>query len=365
MKNRIFLAIALLFCTSGANAQAIEKRLQHIADSFYQAIPNTTGIVIHVAAPDEQLSWSYATGYADKNTKQLLAADQPVLIASNTKTYVAAAILKLCEQGKVALEDPVGPLISERSRILLQNDGYELDAIHIRHLLSHSSGISDYTEGDYFDFVNTHRQYHWTRDEQIERTVEITQPLAAPGDTFKYADVNYLLLTEIIEQQTHKPFYTAIRALLGYNRLKLRQTWFTELEPSPEDGKELAHQYWSKYPWDSYDLDPSWDLYGGGGIAATAADLAWFFQYLFEGRIVQDKQLLRAMHTEVLNHYCLGVKNIQVGGLEAWYHGGFWGTDAAYFPALNCSVSVFILQKDERDKGGAICKEIVTALQQH
>jgi len=364
MKNRILWILALASCPGLLYAQDIEKRLQHIVDSFYQAFPQTTGIMIHVASPDKKISWSYATGYSDKATRQQLTADQPVLIASNTKTYVAAAILKLAELRKIDINNAIGPVISERSGVLLQNDGYDLNAIKIKHLLSHTSGISDYTEGDYFDFVNAHRKYRWTRNEQIERTVAITGPLAQPGDTFKYADVNYLLLTEIIEKATQKPFYTAIRDLLDYKGLHLNSTWFVDLEKKLAGVKELAHQYWDRYPWDSYELDPSWDLYGGGGIAATAGDLAVFFQELFEGAIVHDKELLELMHTEVLNGYCLGLKKLTVADLTAYYHGGFWGTDAAYFPAINSSISVFILQKDERDKGGAICKEVVAVLKQ-
>jgi D-alanyl-D-alanine carboxypeptidase len=363
MKNRILSTLVLMFCTIVLYAQPAEQQLQKIVDSFYRSIPNATGIMIHVASPDRKLSWSYATGYSEKSSKQKLAADQPVLIASNTKTYVAAAIVKLAELRKIGIEDAIGSLISERSKVLLQSDGYDLDAIKVKHLLSHTSGLSDYTEGDYFDFVNAHKQYHWTREEQIKRTVDIAAPLAAPGDTFKYADVNYLLLTEIIEKVSGKPFYTAIRTLLEYRKLQLNKTWFVDLEQKPAGTKETAHQYWSKYPWDSYELDPSWDLYGGGGIAATTEDLARFFQNLFEGKIIRDKHLLQLMHTEVLHHYCFGIKNIKVADLEAYYHGGFWGTDAVYIPALNSSIAIFILQKDERDKGGALCKEVVTALQ--
>jgi len=39
--------------------------------------------------------------------------------------------------------------------------------------------------------------------------------------------------------------------------------------------------------WDSYDINPSWDFYGGGEIAATAKESALFFQYLFDGKIIQ------------------------------------------------------------------------------
>ncbi|RYE25597.1 MAG: class A beta-lactamase-related serine hydrolase [Sphingobacteriales bacterium] len=366
MKKTLLFLYLFILCCASSYAQTLQSHLQQVVDSFYKIIPGTSAIMVHVESPYKKVSWSYAIGYSDKNAKTPVKAGQPALLASNTKTYVAASILKLAEKKKFNIDDPIENLISVQSKEWLKGDGYDLQAIKVRNLMSHTSGINDYTEGDYFDFVNTHRKYKWTRDEQIKRTVEITDPLGAPGDTFKYADVNYLLLTEIIERFTRKPFYESIRELVDYKKLGLKSTWFVDLEKKPKGVKELVHQYWSKYPWDSYDLDPSWDLYGGGGMASNTKDLAIFFQRLFEGKIVHDKALIEAMHTYVMpkekSNYCLGIRNINIAGLTGYYHGGFWGTDVSYFPDINSTVCIFILQRDERDKGGAICKELVNVL---
>ncbi|RKO68753.1 hypothetical protein D7322_25505 [Sphingobacterium puteale] len=89
--------------------------------------------------------------------------------------------------------------------------------------------------------------------------------------------------------------------------------------------------------WDSYDINPSWDFYGGGEIAATAKESALFFQYLFDGKIIQDKQILEAMHTYVLpsdqSKYCLGLYHFDMG-FNAYYHLSWWGTDVIYSPNL-------------------------------
>ncbi|MEZ5048681.1 MAG: hypothetical protein R2766_03415 [Saprospiraceae bacterium] len=61
----------------------------------------------------------------------------------------------------------------------------------------------------------------------------------------------------------------------------------------------LVHQYTSKLKENSYNINPSWDLYGGGGIASTTKDLAMFFQLLFEGKIIQDKHILESMHSRI------------------------------------------------------------------
>ena len=122
----------------------------------------------------------------------------------------------------------------------------------------------------------------------------------------------------------------------------------------PSGTQPLAHQYAAKYGWDSYQLNPSWDLYGGGGIASTVKDAALFFQYLFEGKIIEDTTLLKELHQFVLpkekSNYCLGFRNISFPTFTAYYHGGWWGTDVAYCPETNSSVAVFTLQKAQRGK---------------
>lgn len=317
-------------------------------DSIYDKNKDAIGIIVHVEAPKQNISWSYAKGITDTKTKKLLDDQQPVLIASNTKPYVAAAILRLVEKGKITIDQPIKKLLTGKTGRLLEKDGYNLNAIKVKHLLSHTSGIQDYVDEAYFEFVNLHPTYKWKKEEQIKRSIEIGNPKTV-GQKFSYADINYLLLTEIIEQKTHQPFYTAIRDLLRYKELNLTETWFIDLEKYPSNTMALAHQYASKYKWDSYDIDPSWDLYGGGGIAATAKESALFFQYLFEGKIIQNKQLLEAMHTYVLpsdeSKYCLGIYHFDMG-FQAYYHGGWWGTDVIYSPESDATITVFTLQKE-------------------
>lgn len=367
MKTLSKFIVVLLLSTGSAFAQSTEAKLQKLLDSVYAANPDAVGVLIHVEAPDKNISWTGAAGHPGKATTAALDKNQPLLTASNTKPYVSAAILKLAEAKKITIGQPIKTLITEKSAKLLEAGGYDLNVITVKHLLSHTSGIFDYANEAYFDFVNAHPTHKWTRDEQIERTVTEGDPLAAPGEKFAYADVNYLLLTEIIEKCTGKPFYTAIRQLLDFKKHKLDLTWFINLEKTPAGAKALVHQYWNKYNWDSHNLDPSWDLYGGGGIAATIKDMAVFFQVLFTGRIIKDKALLQQMHTLVLqreqSNYCLGLRNLVFGGTtEAWYHGGFWGTDVMYVPEVNATIAACTLQKDSRELNAALSQKILELL---
>lgn len=362
MKNALPLlfTMGLTFPLLGI-AQTPKTELQQILDSAYLSHPDAVGILVHVESPDHNISWSGAAGHSDKSEGEILA-NQPVLIASNTKTYVAAAILKLVELEKFKLDDPIHDLILDDTESVLLEDGYNPMEITIRHLLSHTSGIADYVDDAYVAFVNEQPNHLWSREEQIRRTVLVGDPLAKPGEKFSYGDINYLLLTEIIERSTAEPFFLAMRELLGYQKHQLHATWFIDLEEAPKDIKPLAHQYWNKYNWDSQEINPSWDLYGGGGIVSTTKDAARFFQLLFEGKIIENKELLAQLYTYVLpeeeSNYCLGLRHIPFHGTSAYYHGGFWGTDVIHLPEYNTSIAIFTLQKDQRELSLEMNKKI-------
>lgn len=345
MKKTILLNLLITPLFGFAQLQTV---FQAKIDSIYEKNKDAVGVIVHVEAPKQNISWSYAKGVSDIKTNEILNSQQPVLIASVTKPYVAAAILRLVEKGQLTIDQPIKNLLSKKTRQLFEKDGYDLNKITVKHLLSHTGGIQDYVDDAYFELVNQRPQYKWTKEEQIKRAIDIGSPQKV-GEKFNYGDINYLLLTEIIEQKTHQPFYKAMRDLLKYKELGLTKTWFIDLENYPTQTLPLAHQYADKYKSDSYGINPSWDLYGGGGIASTAKESALFFQYLFNGKIIQDKQILEAMHTYVLpedqSKYCLGIFHFNMG-FNAYYHGGWWGTDVIYSPESDATITVFTLKKE-------------------
>lgn len=330
----------------------LQNVFQEKIDSIYEKNKDAIGILVHVEAPNQNISWSYAKGVSDLTTKELLNPQQPVLIASNTKTYVSAAILRLVELEKISLDQSIKYLLSKNTQKLFEDDGYNLEEITVKHLLSHTSGIQDYANQSYFDFVLQNPNYNWTKEEQMKRAVEVGTPQKV-GENFLYADINYLLLTEIIEQKTKKPFYKSMRDLLKFKELGLSKTWFINLEKYPNQTLALAHQYSTKNNMDSYLINPSWDLYGGGGYASTVKETALFYQNLFQGKIIKNQKVLDKMSTYVLpidkTDYCLGISNTLYAdlGFRVYAHGGFWGTDALYSPETNATISVFTLQQDK------------------
>ena len=194
MKKTLLLNIIFIPFIGFAQLQTI---FQSKIDSIYEKNKDAVGIIVHVEAPKQNISWSYAKGVSDIKTNEVLNHQQPVLIASNTKPYLAASILRLVEKGQVTINHPIKNLLSKKTRQLLEKDGYDLNAITIKNLLSHTSGIQDYVDEAYFELVNQHPKHKWTKAEQIKRAMEIGSPQKV-GEKFSYGDINYLLLAEII-----------------------------------------------------------------------------------------------------------------------------------------------------------------------
>lgn len=326
---------------------------QATIDSIQSSDPESVGIMVHLESPQNNLSWSGCTGYSNKNQKIKLSSDQPALIASTIKPYISATILRLEELGLLTLKDPISKHLTEKTIRTFENVGYNFDNIKIKHLLTQTSGIKEYADRDYIEWINKNQKHRWTRDEQLRLTASKGKPLGNPEDVWSYSDANFLLCTEIIESNTKKPFYKAIRKLLKYEDLGFRNTWFPTLEEPNKTTKPLVHQYWSSWNWDSYDMDPSFDLYGGGGIATTTEELAKFAFNLFQGNIIEDSTTLNKIFTKIIpsdgkdTEYLLGLGEGSINEFKYYWHGGFWGTNVLYFPELETSLAVYVLDKDK------------------
>ena len=351
----IFLfALITLSCENAQDKKgpSVAIVFQTLIDSIYATNPDALGIMAHVICPDQKISWTGAVGLSDKKAQTLIEADQPALIASSIKTYVSATMLRLQEKGLLTIDDAIGNHLTPSTIDLFEEDGYNFDSIQIKHLLSHTSGIEDYANDTYLDLIDGDKMHRWTRDEQLALAVELGDPLGKAGDLFSYADANYLLCTEIMEQKMGQPFYTVMRELLDYEALGLKTTWFPTLEEKPAQAKNVVHQYWGEKDWDSYKIDISVDLYGGGGIATNTEELARFSYSLFNGEIIRDPEVFELIYTDIETRdgknvdYFLGLSQGESNGLVGYGHGGFWGTTVLYFPDLNASVSVFVLNKD-------------------
>jgi D-alanyl-D-alanine carboxypeptidase len=328
---RTAIAAALLLAApaSAQDRQALEASIAPLAES-------TAVFVI-----GDGSGHGAAKGWADQAGKRPLTVDTPMRIASNTKTFVAATVLRLWEQGGIDLDAPIRPLIAPALDAKLNADGYDTTVITVRHLLSHSAGLYDHGGDPRFEAAMRGDPGHrWTRETLIGLMTEYADPKSAPGVQFSYSDDGYILLGDIVERITGKNLAAAVREQLRLDALGLNSTYWEVFERPRPGAEPRARQFLGTA--DVTAVDASFDLYGGGGLVMSARDLARFFKALFEGKVFARPQTLGVMLGEGghkgADTYRFGIFVRHTPRGDIYWHSGFWGTWAGYSPETGTAV---------------------------
>jgi len=363
MQRRVFLTI-LIAATVATAAAARDATpigdLEAVLARFLAENPTVPGIVAQVTCPRLGLDWAGAVGTVARDSDEPLTPAHTFRIASNTKTYVSAAVLRLTEQGRLGLDDPLAEHLTAHEHEVLVADGYRPGAMTLRQVLSHTSGLDEHS-GDprYGEAILADPQHRWTREEQLQKLVEWCDPVGEPGAQFRYSDTGYVLLGGIVERVTGQELGAAVHALLDYERLGLKATWWEQEESVPPAAGPRAHQYYGEH--DTLGWDPSLDLYGGGGLCTDVRDLARFTRLLLNGRVLRCEATLAAMTGDGTPAYRLGLMVVDLNGHMAWGHQGFWNTFVFHVPALDLTVAGSILDHHATN-GRELAADLVAAL---
>ena len=224
---------------------------------------------------DGRIVYAGHAGVYSKSENRLLTDDTLYGVGSISKTYTAAAMMKLVEQGRVNLDAPVTRYLPD---FKMADERYK--QITVRMLLNHSSGLMGAAGGN--SFLLGDGDYDAT-DDLLERLS--TQTLqAAPGAYSVYSNDSYSLAQLVIEAASGMD-YTAYLHKTITGPLGLKNT----LTPADDfDQSRLAKGYLT--PTEVRPLPPeTLAIAGCGGIYATASDLA-----SFGGALCGDKLLRKS-----------------------------------------------------------------------
>lgn len=352
------LALAIVTLPPPTAAADLESDLLRILADFQASNPTAPGVSLSVVCPPLGLDWSGAVGQTGHDTDEALTPAHTFRIASNTKTYVAAAVLRLVEVGRLRLDQPLAGLLPPHQATLLAGDGYDLAAITLRHVMSHTAGLADHTDGDDYGAAIIADPWHvWTPDEQLQRCVDLFDPLGPPGQRYAYSDTGYVLLGSVLEQVTGRSLGAAVRELLDYRRLGLKATWWELMDDAPATAGPRARQYFGDH--DVTDWHPSSDLFGGGGLLTDVVDLGRFLWALLTGRVLREESSLAAMTGQGTAGYRLGLMCTDLAGHLAWGHTGFWNTFAYHVPTLDLTIAGCVL--NHAAERGRVLAESVAA----
>lgn len=237
------------------------------------------GAVARVEHADGSLAWTGAYGEAE--------ADTPLFIASTTKLYTTAIVLRLMERGQLRLDDPLIDRVGDGlvAGLHVHRGVDHTSRITIRHLLSQTSGLADYFGGKQKDgrsLERTLRDGHdtaWTFTDALDwsRTMG---PVFPPGAKRKarYSDTNYQLLGRVIEEATGQAYADALRTEV-LEVLGLHGTW---LYADATDQRALPLRDGGR----RLDIPLAMTSFGpDGGVVADVADLMTFLRGFFEGQL--------------------------------------------------------------------------------
>ncbi len=282
-----------------------------------------------------------AFGYADLGRGIALTPRHRFRVASHSKSFTAAGVLRLRERGKLRLDDAVGRFVSGLHRDIAETT--------ITQLLSHSAGLRrDMPDNGYFA---DRRPY--PSAEELHAELASTPPAIEPNTRFKYSNVGYALLGRLVETVAGEPYDGWIR------REVIAAAGLDETVPDMPlpKGVPIARGHSGKILLGRRVVIPGdqpTGAYGSvGGFVSTAADLARFYAQLAPS--AKSSILVPASRREMIRrhwrdpspaqegYYGLGVMCGRFNGWEWFGHsGGFQGfiSRAVCVPAQGVSIAI-------------------------
>jgi D-alanyl-D-alanine carboxypeptidase len=275
-----------------------EQELSYRVTELVKNNPQIRNTALVVMKGDGSFRWSGAAGIAKQDGQVPMTVDTPIYIASTTKLYTAAAIMRLYEQGALALDDPMAKYLPEdliRGIHIYQGHDYSHE-ITIAQLLAHTSGLADYYEDKGPDGKNgvdlfiENQARAWSPDELIARARDTMPPHFAPNaQNAYYSDTGYLLLGKIIESVTGKPLQQVYTEFF-FQPLGLTHTWLsTRSEPAIRPAAAPAEVFSNDT--NITQMRGSGSYWADGGIVTTAEEAVLFLKALNQGQIIKPETL--------------------------------------------------------------------------
>lgn len=274
MKTRKLALAALLALTPLTSLPAQRPgaaRLTASLDSFVQAnvlARGVTGVSIVIARGNEApiaRSW----GFADADARRRVDASTAYRIGSMSKQFTAALVLKLVDQRKLTLNDPIGRYVTGLKP--------EWNGVTIEQILNHTAGLPrDWR-------VPARVGEDMPRDSLIAMAARSTAPTPPAGTRFGYSNTGYMLLAAVVEKLHGKPYGAVLRDEIARPLGLATLGWCGDMEAAGRVAKP-----YHRTPADTLGtvpyIHPSQML--AGGICSHAGDIAKWNRALHGGRVL-------------------------------------------------------------------------------
>lgn len=304
MRALICILLVLIIAIPATHAQTlVVRRLDSLFD-----ILESRGMAMGTVAISSNGKLVYERKVDRKSPEQRVEKKPAVRtryrVGSSSKMFTAAIIFQLVEEKKLTLGTKLSTYFPG-----LPN----ADKITIGEMLSHRSGLHDYTHDtefpDWMDKPKTHQD--------LLDIIASKGPDFEPGTKADYSNSNYLLLGYIIEKITGTTFAEALNKRI-VRRIGLKNTGMgLSTYPGPDETNSFKY------------IDSSWkkvtptnlSIHGGAGsIVSTPADLNVFIQSLFGGKLISSESL--GLMTTMVDGYGMGLFPYDFNAVKGFGHNG-------------------------------------------
>lgn len=334
----------LFLVTLAAQAQtAVEK-----ADQLLKAYADQYkfhGTVLIAKGDDVLLNKGY--GLSNAEQKKSNTETSIFQIGSITKQFTAALVLKLQEAGKLSVTDKLSKYFPQF---------HNGDKITIHHLLTHTSGIFNYTNDAKFMQTGGTRPV----DQKTLFSLFESKPLDfEPGTKYNYSNSGYVLLGYIIEKVSGKSWETAVRENI-LKPLGMNQTGFN-YAGLKADAKTTGYFSLSEVGSMPAPTIDSTFSYAAGSVYTTTADLLKWQRAIAKGKLLKKESWKKAMTPEK-DGYGYGLVMDSLYGQRRVHHGGaIYGymSNAVMFPDQDYTL---IVLSNASNNVGKLTNELAAVL---
>ena len=315
----VALLVAALAAPSAAAPSPVEPelaaKLQSRMDQW-RINHRAPGVAVAVRLPDGS-RWIGTSGRAIRgNSGRDVKAYTPFAVASLTKTFMAALVLQLRDEGKLWLGTPISQWLPGWPKA---------DRITVRMLLNHRSGIRDYfAHPRYEQKVFGRPRHEWTTREILAL---VGPRVCAPGACYHYSNTNYVLLHKIVRQVTGRPAAQEIRRRF-LQPLGLSDTYWQgkeRIDRVPAEGYWWTGSRYKRFA-DGSRLRPNTSAatvaHAAGALLSSIRDISDWQDALLGGELLKQKSMELMLDFHRSSGYGLGMRRAWLDGKAGVGHGG-------------------------------------------
>lgn len=276
-------------------AQALEQVNVAMQEQFPDNQPGAAIVVLQ----KDSILFAKGYGWADKLTQKPVTPRTNFCLASISKQFTAVAVLQLCEQGKMSLEDKVKKFFPNFTHSVW-------DKITVRHLLSHTSGIPDARNG----YTRLERIYA-NDDRAVEFFPSVVKLRYEPGTAYAYLNPSFVLASKIVEKVSGEEFGAYMQKHV-FRPAKMFNTRYFEFETLSATAEKvetrevpipcMAHGYVKEgNGWKEYDFgeETFYATRADGALYSSVTDMAHWEMALQHGTLLLPKTIQQAWTPQI------------------------------------------------------------------